>query len=67
LKGKVFIVSIVLIAQTNKDGLEAIIGEIENRTGKKKTKWTKAKADTRIRFLEEISKVKDLQSSVCLR
>lgn len=62
--GRFFIVSVVLIAQTNKDGLEAIIEEIEDRTGKKKTKWTKAKADIRMRFLEEISKVKALQLSV---
>ncbi len=42
----------------------SLIEEIEERTGKKNTKWTKAKFDVRMRFLEEISKVKDLQSSV---
>ena len=62
--GRFFLVSIVLTAQTKKDDLEAIIEEIENRTGKKMTKWTKARTNIRIRFLEEISKVKDLQSSV---
>lgn len=62
--GRFFLVSVVLIVQANKDGLATIIEEIEHRTGKNKTKWTKAKLDIRMRFLEEVSKVKDLQSSV---
>jgi Protein of unknown function (DUF3800) len=62
--GRFFLVSIILTSQTKKDYLETVIEEIESRTGKKKTKWTKARTDIKIRFLENISNVKDLQSSV---
>jgi hypothetical protein len=53
-----------LAAQIDKDQLERIIEEIEERTGKKRGKWRKAGIDVRRRYLEEISKVKEMHSSV---
>ena len=34
-RGRFFLVSVILAAQSDKDGLETIIEEIEKRTGKK--------------------------------
>jgi len=63
-RGKFFLVSVILTAQSDKDGLETIIEEIEERTGKKSIKWRKTGIDVRTRFLEEISRVKEMHSSV---
>jgi hypothetical protein len=61
---KFFLVSVVITDQIKKDGLEKQLQEIEIRTGKKKSKWTKTKSEIRQNFIKEIINLKYLRKSI---
>lgn len=61
---KFFLVSVVITDQIKKEGLETQLKEIEIRTGKKKSKWTKTNSKIRQKFIDEITNVKDLKKSI---
>jgi len=61
---KFFLVSIVITDKAKKEGLEQKLIEVEAKTGKNKTKWTKEEFEVRVAYIKEVTKIKDLRSSI---
>lgn len=61
---KFFLVSVVITDQIRKAGLEKQLENIEVKTKKRKSKWTKTKSEIRQNFLKEITNLKDLKRSI---
>ena len=61
---KFFLVSVVITDKIKKAGLEKGLEDIEAKTGKKKSKWTKTKSEIRQNFIRELLGLKDLQKSI---
>lgn len=62
-KGEIFIVSVV-VAKKDHLELQKYLEEIEMETGKKATKWNKAKVDYRIIYLEKVFSNNKLKNAV---
>ena len=63
--GKIFLVSIVVSDQKEKDFLEGKLSDIEQRTGKKLAKWNSAPHRLRIDYLNEVFTLKKLKNNIC--
>ena len=59
-----FLVSIVITDQDRKDNLENRLIEVEKKTGKNKTKWTKEEFEIRVAYIKEIAKINTLHASI---
>ena len=62
--GMFFLVAIIITNITKKDKLEKILEKIEERTGKKKKKWTKMEFEERKKYMRAIVNLKELNSSI---
>lgn len=61
---KFFLVSIIITDHMIKDGIEEKLQQIETKTGKNKTKWTKEEFQVRLNYLSEVAKLTELQASI---
>ena len=61
---KFFLVSIIITSQNKKDGLEKLLEELEEVTGKKKLKWTKTKAGIRQAYIKSVTKIDLLKNAI---
>lgn len=62
-KGRIFIVSI-LVFEKDKDKILEVLEEAEKDSGKKNTKWNKARYDFRNKYLKRISELKILKGKI---
>ena len=60
-KGRIFIVSVIVLGK-ERDELLKFCEQIEEETGKGKTKWRKSEYDNRLAYLRKISRNKNLGS-----
>lgn len=65
-KGVFFVVAVV-VTDERRNELEAALERIERSTGKRKVKWQRAERTRRISYLEEVSRLSDLASSLFYR
>lgn len=61
---KLFLVAVVLKEMEGITSLEKKLEEIEERTGKRKRKWKKIGKEIKIKYLEELVKLKELKNSI---
>jgi len=62
--GKFFLVLVVLLEQLQKETLESIIEDTEQRTKKHKVKWKNTIINVKREFLQEIVKIKELKQTL---
>lgn len=62
--GKLFLVAIVLKEIEQLELLESKLKKIEKRSGKKQTKWKRVKKDIKIKYLEELLRIRGLRKSI---
>lgn len=63
-EGRFFLVCVVLLEQSERDSLEAVLESIERKTGKGKTKWKYTNIKIKRSFLQEIVAIKELRKSL---
>lgn len=63
-EGKLFLVTIVLKEIDQLEFLERKLEEIEKRSGKRQTKWKRARKEIKIKYLEELLQIKELKNSI---
>lgn len=63
-KGKLFIVVVVVQESQNLDDLNNQLVEIENSTGKFKTKWHKTSTKIKLTYLQELLGIKELKKTI---
>lgn len=63
-KGELFLVAVVLKEIAGLEALERKLEKIEERTGKKQSKWKKISRNIKKKYLEELIHVKELKNAI---